>query len=252
MNSKMKLDIRVLLAVVFLHLLSSQAKSQTRSFYSLFPGISVSAPVSDKLEVNLSAYAQYNTFGREYEGIFFPAAFNYVDFQVGGVYKYNQHIHYAAAWYYRITEPGRNSTSFENRFWQQVSFISRLQNLRFRNRLRIEQRMISRAGKTDPLRWRLRYQTGFEIPLQGEKTDIREFYLILLNEAYFSLNKPRSAFYGENWISVFPGYRISAKSRLEVGPVWQLQIRNAEKEKNSLFHLQVNLIIQTNFARKND
>lgn len=173
-----------------LFLFSLQGKTQTRYFTTIFPGISVSSPFSDKSELNLSSSAQYNTLAREYDGTSYPAAFNYVDFQIGAVYKYNQHIHIAAAWYYRNTDPGRSSSFSENRFWQQVTFISRIGNLRFRNRLRMEERLITRNGRTEPLKWRLRYQTGFEIPLQGEKTDIKEFYTVLLNEAYFSLSKP--------------------------------------------------------------
>jgi len=232
-------------------MISFDGSSQTHFFYSFFPGISVSAPLSDNFELNISSFGQYNTIGRQYEGVYYPAAFNYFDFQIGGVYKYNQHLHFAAAWYFRSSDPGRNSAFSENRFWQQVSIISRINNLRLRNRIRIEQRLISRGDKTDPVKWRLRYQTGLEIPLQGEKTDVREFYLILLNEAYFSLNKPRSAIYGENWVSAILGYRISAKSRLEVGPAWQTQIRNAEKERNNYFHFQANLLIQTSVFRKN-
>lgn len=251
MNFKMSLPIRLLLIFVSLILLSFHGISQTRYFYSLFPGISVSAPVSEKLEANLSSYIQYNTFGRQYDGTYFPAAFNYFDFQTGGVYKYNQHIHYAVAWYFRVSEPGRSSAFTENRFWQQVSIISRIDHLRFRNRLRIEQRLISRNGQIEPLRWRLRYQAGLEIPLQGEKTDVREFYVSMLNEAYFSLNKPRPAIFSENWISALVGYRISKKSRLEFGPVWQMQIRNGDNEKNNYFHFQANLLIQTSVFRKN-
>lgn len=251
MNFSFRMPFRLSLVFVFPFLFSLQGKTQTRYFTTIFPGISVSSPFSDKSELNLSSSAQYNTLAREYDGTSYPAAFNYVDFQIGAVYKYNQHMHIAAAWYYRNTDPGRSSSFSENRFWQQVTFISRIGNLRFRNRLRMEERLITRNGRTEPLKWRLRYQTGFEIPLQGEKTDIKEFYAVLLNEAYFSLSKPHSAFYGENWISAFLGYRISAKSRLEVGPAWQTQIRNTEKEKNNLIHLQANLLIQTNFLKKN-
>jgi len=251
MNFRVKLKIRLSLVLISLMIFSFEGSSQSRFFYSFFPGISVSAPLSDNFELNLSTFAQYNTLGRQYEGVYYPAAFNYFDFQIGGVYKYNQHLHFAAAWYFRSSDPGRNSAFSENRFWQQVSVISRIDHLRIRNRLRIEQRMITRSGQTDPLKWRLRYQAGIEIPLQGEKTDPREFYMTVLNEAYFSLNKPRPAFYGENWFSALLGYRISARSRLEFGPSWQMQIRNAEKETNNYFHFQASLLIQTNIFRKN-
>ncbi|MFH1120941.1 MAG: DUF2490 domain-containing protein [Bacteroidota bacterium] len=246
MNSEDRFYGSLPMGIVFMFLSAFQGISQTRIFYSLFPGLSISAPVADNLEFNLSTFLQYNTIGTEYEGISFPAAVNYFDVQFGGVYKFNQHVNFASAWYYRSTDPGRISASSEIRFWQQVSFISRINNLKFRNRLRIEQRLISRNDKTDPLRWRLRYQTGFEIPLQGEKTDIREFYLTLTNEAYFNLNKPRSSLYGENWISALTGYRISEKFRLEAGPAWQTQIRNTEGEKNSFFHFQANFVFQAN------
>lgn len=250
MSSKVFTHIRLFVAMLPLLMLPAKGQAQDRRFFTLFPGISVSAPLTGKVELNLSSYIQYNAFSMEHQGTDFPAAINYYDVQLGGVFKPGQRLHYAAAWYFRNTDPGRSSSSAENRFWQQVTILSRLDNLRLRNRFRLEERLITRKGQAEPLRWRFRYQTGLEVPLQGEKTDIKEFYLTLLNEAYFSLNKPRPAFWGENWVSAILGYRISAKSRLESGPVWQMQIRNAAGDQTHSFHLQVNLIIQTELLKR--
>jgi hypothetical protein len=225
-------------------------KAQDRVFLTVFPGVSLSVPVFSGIDLIAASSVQYNIAEKTYNAIDFPAAVNYYDFQAGAVYKYTQILHFAAAWYYRRNDPGRAISSFENRLWQQISTTGMLDNLRIRNRFRLEQRFITREGKTDPLRWRFRYQLGVEIPLQGEKTDVGEFYLAASNESYFSLNKPRPSVYSENWISALTGFRMSQKNRIEAGPVWQMQVRNSERDINHSFHLQVNLLIIINFTKQ--
>lgn len=249
MNSEKMFLKRIVISSVFIFAFSLNGMSQDRFFFTLFPGISVTAPVAKNLDLNLNSSAQYNTIGNKYDDKWFPAAFNYFDFQLSGIYKYNQSLQFSAAWYYRQTSPGTSASFIENRFWQQMTIISRVNNFRLRNRIRIEERLISSNGEWDMLRWRLRYLAGIEIPLQGEKTDVREFYLNFSNEAYFNLSKPRNAIYSENWVSGLIGYRLTQLNRLEAGPVWQAQIRNQAKDLNHLFHFQVNLFIQLNFNK---
>ena len=240
---------RIFISCALIFAFSLNVASQDRIFFTLFPGISITAPIAGKLDLNLNSSAQYNTIGNKYEEKWFPAAFNYVDLQLSGIYKYNQSLQISAAWYYRQSHPGTNTSFVENRFWQQITIISRVNNLRVRNRIRIEERLISSNGKADLLRWRLRYLAGIEIPLQGEKTDVREFYLTFSNEAYFNLSKPRNAIYSENWLSGLIGYRLTQLNRIEAGPVWQAQVRNPAGDFNHLFHLQVNLFIQLNLSK---
>ncbi len=249
MNSDIGIVKRIIIYTAFMFVFTLNGISQNRFFFTFFPGISLTTPIAGKLDLNLNSSAQYNTIGNKYEDKWFPAAFNYFDFQLSGIYKYNQSLQFSAAWYYRQTSPGTSASFIENRFWQQITIISRVENFRLRNRIRIEERLISRNGETDLLRWRLRYLAGIEIPLQGEKTDVREFYFNISNEAYFNLNKPRNTIYSENWLSGILGYRLSQLNRLEAGPVWQAQIRNSVKDLNHLFHLQVNLFIQLNFNK---
>jgi len=225
------------------------AKAQDRFFFTTFPGVSLSVPVSQSIDLITSSSLQYNISEKSYNDIDFPAAINYYDFQAGAVYKYTQILHFAAAWYYRHNDPGRESSSVENRFWQQVSITGMVRNLRIRNRFRLEQRFISKDGATSPLRWRFRYLAGIEIPLQGEKTDIGEFYFNASNEIYLSLNTPRPSVYSENWVIALTGYRLSQRNRIEAGPAWQLQVRNQERDLNHSIHFQVNLLLSLNFDK---
>jgi hypothetical protein len=225
------------------------SKAQDRVFFTTFPGVSVTVPLSQSTDLITASSLQYNIAEKSYNDIDFPAAVNYYDFQAGAVYKFTQILHFAAAWYYRHNDPGRESSSVENRFWQQVSITGMVNNLRIRNRFRLEQRFISKNGATSPLRWRFRYLAGIEIPLQGEKTDIGEFYLTVSNEVYLSLNKPRPSVYSENWVTALAGYRLSQKNRIEAGPAWQLQVRNQARELNHSIHFQVNLLLNLNFEK---
>lgn len=230
-------------------LISGTVFSQDRVFVTTFPGISLTVPVTGSFDLMASTALQYNTVEKDYSDSNFPAAVNYYDFQAGAVYKHTQILQFAAAWYYRQTDPYRNGTAVENRFWQQVSASGMLSDLRIRNRFRLEQRLITKGGKTEPVRLRFRYLAGIEIPLQGEKTDIGEFYLTASNELYLSLNNPRPAIYSENWVTALAGYRISRKNRIEAGPAWQLQVRNEKKELNHSIHFQISLLLNLNFAK---
>ncbi len=238
-----------LFILAILALLTGTIRAQNRVFFTTFPGISLTMPVSTSFDLMAASSLQYNTAEKEYSDNDFPAAVNYYDLQAGAVYRHTQILQFAAAWYYRHTDPGRNGSAVENRFWQQVSASGMVSNLRIRNRFRLEQRLISRNGKSDPLRWRFRYLAGIEIPLQGEKTDIGEFYLTASNELYLSLNTPRPAIYSENWVTAFAGYRISQKNRIEAGPAWQLQVRNQKKELNHSIHFQISLLLNLNFVK---
>lgn len=229
-------------------LFSGAVFSQDRVFITTFPGISLTMPVTGNFDLMASTALQYNSVEKDYSDSNFPAAVNYYDFQAGAVYKHTQILQFAAAWYYRHSDPGRDGSARENRFWQQVSTSGMLSNLRLRNRFRIEQRLITKGEKADPVRWRFRYLAGIEIPLQGEKTDIGEFYLSASNELYLSLNNPRPSIYSENWVMAMAGYRISQKNRLEAGPVWQLQVRNKERDLNHFIHFQISLLLNLNFA----
>lgn len=225
------------------------AKAQERVFFTTFPGVSLIFPVAQSIDLITASSIQYNIAEKSYNDIDFPAAINYYDFQAGAVYKYTQLLHFAAAWYYRHNDPGRESSTVENRFWQQVSITGMVNNLRIRNRFRLEQRFISKNGATSPLRWRFRYLAGIEIPLQGEKTDIGEFYFNASNEIYLSLNTPRPSVYSENWVTVLAGYRLSQRNRIEAGPAWQLQVRNQARDLNHSLHFQVNLLLSLNFVK---
>ncbi len=248
MNFSLRSPSKLLVSII-LCIYTSAIQAQDRTFTTFFPGLSVTIPLKNHIDLNLSSSIQYNLDDLTYGDQNFPAAINYYDFQAGMVYKFTQQVHFAAAWYYRQNDPGRVTSSSENRFWQQISVTSLLNNMRLRNRFRLEERIISKESQATPLRWRFRYQIALETPLQGEKTDVGEFYLLIANEAYFSLNRPRNAIYNENWISGLLGYRLTKQNRFEVGPVWQAQIRNASKDMNNFFHLQLNFLFLLNFKK---
>jgi len=245
--SKAKNSLAVAFAISILSV--GISKAQDRVFFTTFPGVSLTIPVAKSIDMITASSMQYNIAEKSYNDNDFPAAINYYDFQAGAVYKYTQILHFAAAWYFRHSDPGRINSAIENRLWQQVSTTGMVNNIRIRNRFRLEQRFISRNGETDPLRWRFRYLAGIEIPLQGEKTDIGEFYLTVSNEVYLSLNKPRPSVYSENWVTGLAGYRLTQKNRIEAGPAWQLQVRNQARELNHSIHFQVNLLLNLNFEK---
>jgi len=77
-----------------------------------------------------------------------------------------------------LFEPGRNN---EFRLTQQLNITSRPLIARYGHRLRSEQRIFPERTIH-----RFRYRFTLDFPLQGEKVDVRETYLILNSEALIS------------------------------------------------------------------
>jgi hypothetical protein len=90
---------------------------------------------------------------------------------------------FAAGFLSGVSEPNSSREMYENRLWQQFSTLHRFTGFRFYNRLRIEERFIEEKffffTKLVP---RLRFQSGFQIPLSGLEADIQEFYVNLNTE----------------------------------------------------------------------
>lgn len=131
--------------------------------------------------------------------------------------------------YYRNRDRFETGTN-ELRLTQQFNFTKQKLGVRYGHRIRAEQRIID--NKTI---FRQRYRFAVDFPLNGEKLDIGEAYLVSATEGLLSLSKtdkPET----DIRISSQIGWQISQKLKLQTGLEHRLEAFNL-KAKNNLYIL---------------
>lgn len=94
-----------------------------------------------------------------------------------------------------------------HRTFQHYNFISKFSSLKIAHRIAFEQFYQTKKQTT----FRTRYRVSSEKPLNGEKVDVKEFYLKLGNEYLTDFNDL------EIRITPYLGYQISKKDKIEFG-----------------------------------
>ncbi|MDY0780764.1 DUF2490 domain-containing protein [Tenacibaculum sp. IB213877] len=96
-----------------------------------------------------------------------------------------------------------------HRFVQQYNFIGNINSLKLAHRLGFEQHFPSKSKSF----YRARYRATLQKPLNGEKVDVKEFYVKLGNEYVYNFTDENL----EIRVSPYLGYRLSEKDKLEFG-----------------------------------
>ncbi len=117
---------------------------------------------------------------------------------------------------YRLTTPLENEQGYEHRLMQQAAFVSFIGDRRLSHRFRTEQRFRSSSYVN---RWR--YRLSYDFPLEGERLDPGEWYMILSNELLSSFNSDN--FEGENRINAGMGWLFNSKRKLEINLEYRAQ-----------------------------
>ena len=165
--------------------------------------------------------------------------FNFEDRQIDLVHFSTYSINYNKSISLGIQYRNRNfidGGSNELRFTEQYNYTKQNSAIRFGHRFRIEQRILDNLTIL-----RSRYRFALDFPLNGEKLDINEKYLILALEVLLSVSdktKPATS----NRVSSILGWVISEKSKIQLGLEYRLADINIQP-----IHL---LFINTSFIYK--
>lgn len=130
---------------------------------------------------------------------------------------------------YRFRDPFQPGSGNELRVTEQFDFRRSFGPVRLGQRARWEQR-IFQANTVH----RLRYRLSADLPLQGEKADVREFYLIGQGEPLLSLGRSRAP----QWdlrLTGWLGYQISGNTRLQIGGEYRWEALNTRTREVLLF-----------------
>jgi hypothetical protein len=231
--------------------------SQDLTFYGFLPSYSQTGVISKKFDYNFFASATNSAIPVTYRNIHYPTKLLQVYIQPSIIYKYSPKLNFAASITYNYQRSNPNANYFnEWRGWQQAIYGHNPFKYKGRlsHRLRFEERYIKNMGDIYRLTTRLRYQLGYMVPLQGKTLDAHEFYFNTYHEIYFSLSnpssRPRNALHSEDWIYGGIGYHTGKMGRVEIGPLFQSNVRDRQHDRRNLALLQILWVTNFNFKKK--
>lgn len=230
-----------------------QTFAQNITFYGILPAISQTGRISNKMDYNFFASTTIDAFNSFQNDVKYPAKDFQLYIQPSVIYKISPNVNVSVSYTYQRNNPLTEDYSNEHRFWQQCILGKSFAKVRMTNRFRFEERFIqNRTTNAYPMSTRLRYQLGFNMPLQGKTLDKKEFYLNTYNEFYFSLTGAKNATYSENWTYAGVGFMYSNSSRIELGYLLQMAVRDTQKDVRILNLAQVTWITNFNFKKKSE
>lgn len=241
------------IALIVLMCISTMSFAQNLKFYGLLPALSQTGRISKKVNYNLFVSTTVDAFPEKIGGIEYPATDFQLYVQPSIIYIYSPKVNFAGSYTYQRNNPFLGNFINEHRLWQQAIFSFALSKGRMTNRFRFEERFIeNRITEKYPLFTRLRYQIGFNMPLQGKTLEKYEFYMNTYNEFYFSLTGAKNATYSENWTYLGFGEDFGNLGRIELGYVFQIAVRNQQKDLRFLNLAQITWITNFNVKKKSE
>jgi len=225
--------------------------AQNLTFYGVLPALSQTGRITQKFDYNLFASTTTDCVTRTINNVKFPSTDLQLYIQSSVIFKLSPSFNFAGSYTYQRNNPLEKNYSNENRLWEQVIYVRQLGIGKMTHRVRFEERFIKNRVTGDrPLSTRLRYQIGYNRPLQGKTLDKGEFYFNCYNEFYFSLTGTKNATYSENWTYAGVGYNIGKMGKLELGYLYQVAVRNARKDLRFFNLCQVMWVTNFNCKKK--
>ncbi|WP_256867402.1 DUF2490 domain-containing protein [Winogradskyella forsetii] len=152
-----------------------------------------------------------------------------LDFVHFSTFNLNYNHSFSLGAQYRIRE-SIDGESNELRFTQQFNYTKKNQALRFGHRFRFQQRIFDALTV-----FRSRYRIALDFPLNGQKLDVGESYVVTSMEALLSVSDKMKPEFDHRTTSQI-GWLISEKSKLQIGLEYRFEAFNLNTE-NKLFIL---------------
>ncbi|WP_046756348.1 DUF2490 domain-containing protein [Kordia jejudonensis] len=166
--------------IAFAIVLCSYSASAQNDFITFFePSFAVNHKVNGSYKINFSTVSR-NYIYRDEEFEFTTRQLQFVHFST---YSLNSNHSLSAGIMYRFRENFEDSSN-ELRLTQQYNYAYRPNVIRFGHRIRSEQRIT-----TENTVHRFRYRFTIDFPLQGDKLDVGEPYLVTNFESLLSVAK---------------------------------------------------------------
>lgn len=220
-----KLPIACILSIVTLAL-----PAQDRFAGFIAPQALLNGKFHDQWQWNLTLAPEFRWLEKN-EGSPADRAFrtNVVNLQSGLAFQWTNDLNISLGYQLNFRDLDEEETDLEHRFLEQLSYTERLGKYRLRGRLRAEQRFFRKQDFQVVHRWRLR--AAVDVPLQGERLDIRETYLHANAEWLVNLSSNRPLYFSEYRLYTGIGWQIGEKQRLETGPELRTRLLNMQRDK---------------------
>ena len=195
--------------IVFLFLFSAVAQSDTEWIWN--PELSYSNKLSDRTTL-ITKLSVFNSLEETSNRSFIQ----FVEPQFAVSYTLTTRWKIGGGYYFRNSQPLLDGFRYEHRLLQQAGYVNFIGDQRLAHRLRLEQRIRSSSYQN-----RLRYRLSFDFPLQGERLDPGERYLILKNEVMTAFNASNAD--AENRVSVGLGWFLNNTQKFELNAQYRTQ-----------------------------
>jgi hypothetical protein len=219
-------------ALVFFLIGASNTHAQDLHFPGYAPSVSVSAPVTKKLDLNFLAASKVRSGTHTVKGIQYNPLLLELYTQALVTIKLNNQWQLGSGYGFQRNNPFRDEWRNEHRLVQQVQFIIPGKHLKFYQRARFEERWFNYPDNPSSFGTRARYQAGLIKPF-------KKTYWQLNNEIYFITSGPRNALIAENWIYTGYGFPVKSLGRLETGVGINSVVRNSSKDVLHLYLFQL-------------
>ena len=148
------------------------------------------------------------------------------------IYKLNQFSNFNIG----ITRVSTNISEgrlIENNIWQQLNFVFPIKKIKHFGWIRLEQRWQKKDGFSNEFGSRIRFRSGFDIPISNAiKPNPTSF--IIFNEVFLLLEKNFPYTYNQNW--TFIGFQKRVSKKLLIFSGFQ---RNSIKKSDFFVHKNI-------------
>lgn len=204
--------MKVTAAVILLSLASVSLRGQGLYQFGLLPSLNLNQKFNKGWRLNYRAESRLSgAEGKFSEPLVSDARHELTDLSIIGSRKVGLNNTLAAGYLFRMEQSG-----ITQRTIQQYTLVNSYNSFRLAQRFSADQTF----SKTEAAEFRLRYRLSFDIPLNGQEVDDREFYLKINNEY---LNSLQGGGYGLE-IRVVPslGFAFNDDSKIELGIDYRL------------------------------
>lgn len=202
-------SLLILLALVPLVL-----KAQNHLHLKWEPKLAFSADISERWSYNLQAGGLHfmENFSRPTQA----QQTERVDARAFLSYSFFRKRKLSVGYMYRKTQPFEENPGYEHRLTALYSFQNYAQAWRLGHRFMAEQRWRSSSNQL-----RMRYRFSGDVPLQGQKLDVNEFYFLASNEVVLAADS--ESFSLENRFISLLGRQMSQHIKLEIGAEYRFR-----------------------------
>lgn len=199
-------------------ILEFRVEAQNMDVGGVFPTLDHSGVITDKLNYSLyyfGAFPLFNFSTTKLDDTPYMLLF-YSEQALS--YNINNKLSLTASYVYQREKTGIDSYVNENRAYFQLTYKYAVNQLKFKHRLRFDNRFISDPhNHTNTYKNRLRYLFGIELPISS---DSNNWYFTAYEEAFFNTFKDANKIYGENWAYAAIGKQLSTNHKIEAGPLY--------------------------------